>query len=132
MKRLFVLLFFAFAPLSAHAQVTAPSTWVNDKGSVFSIQTLDASTGNLTGTYVNNAAGFFCKGQPYDVAGNVKANKIDFYVNWKSPTAPNCKTITIWNGRVAGDEIKTRWKLYYVGTDWNFHKMSGRDVFTKK
>ena len=132
MKRLFALLFLTLAPLSAQAQVTAPSTWVNDKGSVMLIQTLDTSTDNFTGTYVNSATGFLCQGQPYEVGGSFKANKIDFYVNWKSATAPNCKTITIWNGRIAGNKITTRWKLYYVGSDWNFHKLSGRDVFIKQ
>ncbi len=64
------------------------------------------------------------------VTGKVTANRIDFYVNWRSPTAPTCRTITIWNGRVAGDKMPTRWKLYYVGSDWHFHEMTGRDLFT--
>ncbi|KRR17590.1 hypothetical protein CQ14_25980 [Bradyrhizobium lablabi] len=132
LTRLFVLLLFALVSLPAHAQLAVPSTWVNQRGSILSIQAIDASTGNFTGTYVNNAAGFSCRGQPYAMAGNVAANKIDFYVNWTSPTAPNCRTITIWNGRVAGDKIPTRWKLYYVGSDWNFHKMTGQDLFTRR
>ncbi|WP_456640504.1 avidin/streptavidin family protein [Bradyrhizobium sp. USDA 10063] len=132
MIRSFVLLLFAVVSLPAHAQLSAPSIWVNQRGSVLSIQTLDALTGNFTGTYVNNAAGFSCRGQPYAMAGKVATSKIDFYVNWTSPTAPNCRTITIWNGRIAGDTIPTRWKLYYVGSDWNFHRMIGGDLFTKR
>jgi hypothetical protein len=132
MKRLSALLFLVLAPPLAQAQVTAPSTWVNDKGSVMSIQTLDTSSSKFAGTYVNKATGFYCQGQPYEMEGSFKANKVDFYVNWKSGTAPNCKTITIWNGRIAGNKITTRWKLYYVGTDWSFHKLTGRDVFTTK
>ncbi|MGM4954220.1 avidin/streptavidin family protein [Bradyrhizobium barranii] len=122
MTRLFVLVLFTLISVPAHAQLPAPSTWVNQRGSVLSIQTLDASTGNFTGTYINNATGFSCRGQPYPVAGIVMASKIDFYVNWTAPSAPNCKTITVWNGRVAANNIPTRWTLYYVGSDWNFHK----------
>lgn len=132
MTRLFALLLFSLVSLPAYAQLPVPSTWVNQRGSVLSIQTLDASTGTFTGTYVNNATGFSCRGQPYATAGNVTANKINFYVNWTSPTAPTCRTITIWTGRVAGNNIPTRWKLYYVGADWNFHKMIGRDFFTMR
>ncbi|MGY3532273.1 avidin/streptavidin family protein [Bradyrhizobium sp. USDA 4452] len=132
MTRLFALLLFAIVSLPAHAQLPVPSTWVNQRGSILSIQTLDASTGDFTGTYVNNAAGFSCQGYPYPAAGNVTANRIDFYVNWTSSTAPTCRTMTIWHGRVAGDTIPTRWTMYYVGPDWHFHKMTGWDFFTRR
>ncbi|PPQ13902.1 hypothetical protein CV770_39960 [Bradyrhizobium sp. AC87j1] len=132
MKRLFVLLLFAVISVPAHAQLPVPSTWVNQRGSFLSIQTLDPSTGNFAGTYVNNATGFSCRGQPYPVAGVVTANRIDFYVNWTAPAAPDCKTITIWNGRVAANKIPAGWTLYYVGSDWQFHKMTGRDLFTRR
>ncbi|WP_442868848.1 avidin/streptavidin family protein [Bradyrhizobium sp. CCBAU 53380] len=132
MTRLIVLLLFAITSIPAHAQLPAPSTWVNQRGSLLSIQTLDAPTGTFTGTYVNNAPGFSCQGQPYPVAGVVSAGKIAFYVNWTAPAAPNCKTITIWNGRVGDKTIPTAWTLFYVGSDWKFHKMTGRDVFTRR
>lgn len=47
------------------------------------------------------------------------------------PSVPQL-TSQIWNGRVAGDKLPTRWKLYYVGVDWNFHKMTGGDFFTRR
>ncbi|MDD1522402.1 MULTISPECIES: avidin/streptavidin family protein [Bradyrhizobium] len=97
--------------------VASPSKWVNQRGSLLSIQTLDASTGNFAGTYVNNATEVSCQGQPYLVAGVVTANRIAFYVNWTAPAAPNCATITIWNGRVADKNIPTAGTLFYVGSD---------------
>src|SRR5688500_16304580 len=103
MKRLFATLIFVLVSFSAQAQVTAPSTWINEKGSILSVQSLDGATGAFTGTYVNNAPGFQCQGQPYDVGGSAKVNRVNFYVNWKGIAGPNCKTITIWSGSVAGN-----------------------------
>ena len=118
--------------MKGHCQVTAPSTWVNDKGSVMWVQTLDPSTGKFTGTYVNNAAGFKCQGAPYQLEGSAIGNQVNFFVNWKGAFAPDCKSMTIWNGRVVGNRITTMWTLYYVGADWSFHRMTGQDVFTRR
>jgi hypothetical protein len=133
MKRLLALLFLVLAPITAQAQVTAPSSWVNDKGSVMWVQTLDPSTGRFTGTYVNNAAGFKCQGVLYPVEGSATGNQVNFFVNWKGGAfAPDCKSMTIWNGRVVGNRITTMWTLDYVGADWSFHRMTGQDVFTRR
>jgi|SRR5215217_7266550 len=132
MKKLFALIFLVLAPLSAQAQVTVPSRWVNDKGSVMSIHTLDPSTGKFAGTYINNAAGFKCQGSEYQLEGSATGNQVNFLVNWKGIFVPDCKTITIWNGRIVSNRITTMWTLYYVGSDWRFHKLTGQDVFTKR
>lgn len=133
MKRVLALLLFgfAFAPLSAHAQIAPFSTWVNERGSVLNVGTVDPGTGAFTGTYTNNAAGFGCQGYPYGVSGNAKGTAVNFVVNWKDAGAPDCRSITIWNGNIAGTQLVTRWTLDYVGADWQFHQSRGKDVFNR-
>ena len=58
---------------------------------------------------------------------------MNFFVNWKGGAfAPDCKSITIWNGCVVGNRITTMWTLDYVGADWSFDRMTGQDVFTRR
>ncbi|OSI63684.1 hypothetical protein BSZ21_23890 [Bradyrhizobium canariense] len=132
MMRFFTLLLCAIIWRPVHAHLPGASSWVNQSGSVLSVQTLDPSTGDFTGKYVDKAAGFSSQGHPYPVAGNIKANKIAFYINWNSPTAPTCRTVTIWHGRVAGGTIPTRWTRYYLGADWRIHLRVGRDLFRRR
>ena len=81
---------------------------------------------------MNNAAGFKCQGAPYEVSGVTNGQAVTFIVNWTGIAVPDCKSITIWRGQVVGPTIKTRWTLDYVGSDGTFHRMRGKDIFTRR
>jgi hypothetical protein len=132
MKRIFALLFFVFIPFSAQAQITSLSTWVNTRGSSLTVWFVDPATGSFTGTYVNNAAGFDCKGAPYEVRGVSKGIAVTFNVNWKGFGVPDCKSTTVWRGQVMGSTMKTRWVLDYIGGDGKPHRMFGSDMFSRR
>jgi hypothetical protein len=132
MRRILALLFFVFIPFSAQAQIVPFSTWVNTRGATLTVWTVDNVTGAFTGTYVNNAAGFECQGAPYEVSGASKGPSVTFTVNWKGFAVPDCKSMTIWRGGVAGPILNTRWTLTYVGSDGRFHKLRGIDTFSRR
>ena len=78
MKRLlpFLVVIFCSIAFGANAQgLPGNSTWKNQRGSQMTIASVDA-TGKFTGLYVNQAAGFECAGQPYDVTGRVTGAKL--------------------------------------------------------
>lgn len=132
MRPIFALLFFVFIPFSAQAQITSFSTWENTRGSTLSVWFVDSTTGAFTGTYVNNAVGFDCKGAPYEVAGVTKGTAVTFAVNWKGFGVPDCKSTTVWKGQAIAAAMKTRWVLDYIGQDGQPHRMYGTDIFTKR
>ena len=132
MKRVLALLFFVFISFSAQAQVTPFSTWVNSRGSVLSVWFVDPATGSFTGTYVNNAAGFSCKGVPYQAIGVTKGTAVTFTVNWKGFGVPDCKSTTVWRGQAVGPTMRTRWVLDYIGSDGKPHRMYGTDTFIRR
>jgi len=131
MKRVLALLFFIL-PFSAQAQMPSFSTWANNRGSLMSVFFVDPATGAFTGTYLNNAAGFDCRGVPYPVSGATKGSRVTFTVNWKGILVPDCHSTTVWRGRFVGPALRTRWILNYVGSDGRPHVLRGADVFTKQ
>ena len=132
MKRILTLLFFVLIPISANAQISSFSTWVNNRGSTLTVWFVDPSTGAFKGTYVNNAAGFDCQGAPYEATGSTKGPLVTFTVNWSGFAVPDCKSMTIWRGQFVGPTLRTNWVLDYVGSDGKFHRMRGVDIFTKR
>jgi len=129
MRRLIIAFVVLLATWGASQAQTlpVPSTWLNQRGSILTITTIDTA-GNLKGTFVNNAAGFSCKGTPYDVAGAVKGADLFFYV-----TFGPCNTITVWRGRMKGAEISTQWELKYVDSaKGQFADLKGSDDFKKQ
>src|SRR3954464_13847133 len=116
MRPLLVVPFALMAmPQLAGAQsLPAPSTWMDDKGSVLTISQLDGTTGEFTGNFINNAPDTACKGAPgYDISGTEKGDETSFFVTFKNQT-DDCHTITLWSGKVAGDTLSTTWELIYV------------------
>ena len=73
--------------------VPVPSTWKNQRNSVLTISSIDAS-GKLTGTYVNNAPGTLCLTTPYGAAGRVSGKTVRFWVNF---TGAGCFTVSEWS-----------------------------------
>lgn len=132
MRRIFALLFFVLISFSAQAQIAPFSTWVNTRGSSLTVWFVDPISGSFTGTYVNNAAGFDCKGAPYEVRGVTKGTAVTFTVNWKGFAVPDCKSTTVWRGQAIGPTMRTRWVLDYIGRDGKSHRMYGADIFTKR
>ncbi|QDM17079.1 hypothetical protein FNL55_14570 [Tardiphaga sp. vice352] len=132
MRCLFTFLFLSLFPISAQAQITPLSTWVNTRGSTLTAWFVEPVTGSFIGTYVNNAAGFECQGAPYEVRGLTKGTAVTFKVDWNGLGVPDCKSTTIWQGRVVGPTMSTRWTLDYTGRDGKPHRMYGRDRFTRR
>ncbi|MET0942690.1 MAG: avidin/streptavidin family protein [Mesorhizobium sp.] len=95
---------------------SASSTWQNQSGSTMMIS-ID-SFGNVSGQYINRAAGTGCQGSPYLLAGRITGNFISFSVAWNNATE-NCNSVTGWAGyaSVNGNklEIITDWNLAYQG-----------------
>ena len=129
MYRLVTVLFFSFAAtVSALAQssLPVPSFWTNQRGSEMKLYSMDAQ-GNLSGVYINHAAGFSCQGTPYALTGRAVGSSVSFTVVWSNSTA-DCHSKTVWHGHVHGNTIPTRWLLIGVG----FPPQNGTDVFQQQ
>jgi hypothetical protein len=112
--------------------IPANSIWENQRGSMLKITSIDGTTGALVGEYVNQAAGFACKGTPYPVTGWVEGEKIGFSVRWKNATA-DCKSITSWTGYLEKGLLVTDWDLAYTDSSLGHAtNMRGSDIFHKK
>jgi hypothetical protein len=109
---------------------SASSTWKNQYGSTMMIS-ID-SFGNVTGYYINQAAGTGCQGSPYLLAGRITGSFISFSVAWNNATE-NCNSVTGWAGyaTVNGNklEIITDWNLAYQGASSPMIEQ-GSDTFT--
>lgn len=108
------------------------SVWRNQSGS--SMQITGNTNGELTGSYVNNAPGYQCKGSPYPVVGWNMAgtNTITFTVMWEN-SYENCQSLTAWTGFISqdGQTITTLWQLVVNGTTSTSQIYSGADTFTR-
>ncbi len=113
------------ATLSAQT-LPAPSTWKNARGSVLTISGVD-SEGKVTGTFVNNAPGTQCIGRPYEATGKVSAGRVRLAVVFTE-----CRTVTVWRGRVAGTQFPTRFEAAYPTQNGRIEIWRGRDNFVKQ
>lgn len=120
--------------------VTAAATsWKNQSGSTMSLDfAVDPSNPNIgivTGSYINNAAGYACQGTPYPVTGRYYTNNlaISFNAVWSNAYA-NCQSVTGWTGYFAytssGWQIVTNWNLAYETGSGQMTIASGADTFT--
>ena len=128
-----IALMVACAALSsAHAQsqLTAGTSWINERGSVLTITTI-GSNGLLSGTYVT---GVGCSaGQPQPMTGwyygTETGGAITFSVLWQG-----CNTVTSWSGQFNNQTggFQTLWLLTAAGAPvWNgIH--TGTDAFTPR
>ena len=90
----------------------AVSVWQNQSGSTFSINAIDPTSGQLTGTYINRASGTGCQNTPFAATGYILNNVISWSVRWSNNYA-NCNSVTGWSGYYANGEITTDWNLAY-------------------
>ena len=102
--------------------------WVNQSGSVMNF-TL-SSSGQITGSYVNNAAGTGCQGTAYPLVGYLIGDTIAWSVLWNNSTA-NCNSVTAWGGYYdpGTSSIITDWTLAYEGSQGGAIE-NGSDTFT--
>ncbi len=90
------------------------------------LHSLDGN-GTFKGVYINHAAGFQCQNIPYDLWGRVVGRHVKFVVVWTN-WAADCKSKTVWRGRVTGRTITTRWVL----TGYGFKPLVGTDIFQQQ
>jgi hypothetical protein len=132
---LFSALITLLASVSAIAEkgeatsISANTQWINQLGSTLTITSID-STGLLTGSYVNRAAGYPCKDTDYPVTGWVDGTAIVFNTLWINSTE-SCHSITAWTGFYYNNEISTIWQLVAVGTTPTSQISTGSDTFTQ-
>jgi hypothetical protein len=127
MKRILLALVVLFGSQTlAFAQgMPAPSFWQNQRGSTLEVFSVDG-LGSFQGQFVNQAAGFQCKGIPYPAAGSSKPVSVIFSVNFVQ-----CYSHTTWYGVIAGNKIRTNWVLLYLPPNGPPQKLQGTDVFTR-
>jgi hypothetical protein len=111
----------------AEAQsLTAPSVWMNQRGSELDIDSVDGN-GKITGHFTNNASGFECKGTKVDVAGQaISGNEVTFAADFAA-----CYTLTSWLGSVQGKTLTTTWVLFYPTKTGAVETLHDSDVFTQ-
>lgn len=131
---------FAFADghsaTELEAMLASGSTWTNQSGSVATLSFSSSSQSGVytvTGTYVNNAAGYPCQGTPYPLSGVYYTGNqtISFSVAW-SNSSQDCQSVTGWTGYFL---YNSGWS---ITTDWNLAQCShsgptiiqGQDIFT--
>ncbi len=109
----------------AHAQPAPGTTWVNQRGSVLTIDTIGID-GKFEGTFVNKAAGFKCQGMPYPVVGWIDGETMGWLVIWNN-SYENCQSVTAWGGIVVSSStIETNWVLSSLQTG---SSLIGSDTF---
>ena len=132
---LFSALITLLASVSAIAEkdettsISPKTQWINQLGSTLTITSID-STGLLTGSYVNRAAGYPCKDTDYPVTGWVDGTAIVFNTLWINSTE-SCHSITAWTGFYYNNEISTLWQLVADGTTSTSQISTGSDTFTQ-
>lgn len=114
-------------------ELTALSAWVNQDGSTLYINSIN-SQGQLSGSYINKAAGYACKNSPYPVNGWVFGTAISFSTKWQN-SVESCNSITSWSGfytNVGGQgKISTLWQLVINGSTSPSQIIKGQDVFVQ-
>lgn len=106
--------------------IPTPSTWVNQRNSVLTIDSID-DKGKIIGKFVNNAPDTECKGASFDLSGKQKGGSIIVAVVFTP-----CKTVTVWKGKITGSTFKTRFRAAYPNDKGEIVIWRGTDVFTKQ
>jgi hypothetical protein len=130
MKKLMVsfALFLVFSGVAAADPAIGPSLWRNQRGSILQVKSISAGfmpgTFIFSGTFINQAKNYACKGIPYDAFGTSTPQGITFHVFFAK-----CSKYTQWTGRIRpnGRTMTTNWQLFYVLND----PQTGSDVFTR-
>ena len=124
--------FIAPIDQAAAEPLPAPSSWINQRGSVLTIDAMD-NEGRLEGHFVNNEADTGCTGVPYALIGKLKDDRVTFAVTFADgDLSHNCLSVTVWKGSVTGSVFETTWALAYANPDGNVEVISGADTFTRQ
>ena len=118
--------------------LSTTSSWMNQRGSVANLSFAPSPgqphTYIVSGTFVNNAAGYNCIGTPYPISGfyYTEAKVISFTVAWSNATE-DCRSITGWTGyfdySLNPARLETDWNLAYSGSTGP-QILQGKDIFT--
>ena len=101
----------AWANVATAQVLPSYSIWQNQRGSIMKVFDVNPSNGAFNGVYINNAAGFQCRGTPYALNGRaIATGALSFKVVWKN-SWQDCHSETTWYGRVRGQTINTDWVL---------------------
>lgn len=119
----------AFADSTSDQTIQALSAWTNQRGSTLYIDSI-SSTGQVTGHYINRAAGYNCQNISYPVTGWVYGTAITFTTLWQSQTE-SCNSITSWTGFYYQGQISTLWQLTKNGSTSTSQILQGSDVFNR-
>jgi opacity protein-like surface antigen len=119
----------AFSQSTTQA-VQAQSAWTNQSGSTLYIDSVDPTTGELAGHYINRAAGYQCQNIAYPATGWVYGTAITFTVSWLS-TTESCNSITAWTGFYNQGQIHTLWQLVINGSTSTQQIIQGSDTFSR-
>lgn len=126
---LFLLLNSTYT-FAAKSKLQTLSAWTNQDGSTLYIDSIDSSSGLLTGTYINRAQGYGCQNISYPVTGWVYGTAITFTTIWQS-TTESCNSITAWTGFYYNGKISTLWQLVINGSTSTSQVLQGADTFTQ-
>jgi hypothetical protein len=102
---------------AAQNTISAPSTWVNQNGSVLTIDSIDGD-GSFKGHFVNKKQGTYCLNVSYLAEGKVKDGAIWFAVTFADAVdyKNDCYTVTQWRGAASEKAFDTTWSLAYAGS----------------
>ena len=133
---------FADSPVKLKLEELLSSTvsvWKNQEGSTASFSFKQSSSNpnvwDISGSYVNNAAGYHCQGTAYPISGSLYAPNLTatFDVVW-SNAHEDCKSVTGWTGYflagTTGYSLSTKWNLAYQNSSGDYQIVSGEDEFT--
>lgn len=109
--------------------VQSLSAWTNQDGSTLYIDSVNPTTNQITGHYINRAAGYGCQNIKYPVTGWVYGTAITFQTIWQS-TTQSCNSITSWTGFLYQDQIFTLWQLVINGSTNTGQIVQGKDTFS--
>jgi hypothetical protein len=114
---------------TANAQgLPEQSLWKNTKGSLLLVTKVDTEKNSFSGTFVNYAAGYACRGVPVGITGTVSGDTVSMVANFE----PCAATITIFKGTLSGSSLSITFDLRYVDKNHTFQQAQGSDVFTKQ
>jgi len=105
MKKLMLAVAMLFSSQTlAFAQLSGPSTWTSQRGSVLKVTSL--SRGTFRGVFINKNPDIGCVGIPYPVTGTNFSVQITFTVNFVK-----CGALVKWQGDVSGFGMSVPWLM---------------------